>query len=198
MAKQERLTLASRSPRRTEILRNLHIPHETLPADIDEDSVTGSPRFIAHRLAERKALAVISRAETRLILGSDTVVALGEEALGKPRDRKEAEGMLYALSGRSHTVYTGVALVDRSRGTILSRLTTTEVEFSPLGDGEISWYLDTGEWEGVAGGYRIQGVGGCFIPRIHGSYSGVMGLPIETIYSMLSQYQFAWTGSVSM
>ena len=91
MAEQERITLASRSPRRTEILHSLQIPHQALPADIDEEAATGSPEFQAHRLAERKALAVVSQAETRLVLGSDTVVAVDGHALGKPRDRAEAE-----------------------------------------------------------------------------------------------------------
>lgn len=194
----EALTLASRSPRRTEILRNLRIPHHTIPADIDEEAVDGPPDLQAHRLAERKALAVVSKAQTRLVLGSDTVVALGNRAFGKPRDRAEAHEMLATLSGKTHRVHTGVALVNRESGSVLSRLTTTEVEFSPLERARIEWYLNSGEWRGVAGAYRIQGIGGCFIPRIHGSYSGVMGLPIETIYSMLCEYQFAWAGSVTM
>lgn len=189
----ESLTLASRSPRRSQILHRLGIPHETIPADIDEDGITGDPAQIARTLAEEKAAAVRPRAATRLLLAADTVVALGNLALGKPRDRSEAKRMLEMLTGRAHEVHTGICVTDLENGTSRSEISTTVVHFSNLTSGEIEWYLDSGEWQTVAGGYRIQGLGGCFIPRIEGSYTGVMGLPIETLYSMLSGYQFTWT-----
>lgn len=194
----ERITLASRSPRRTELLDTLGILHDTLPADIDEEAVIGSPQVQAQRLAERKALTVAPRAGTRLILGADTIVAVGEAALGKPTDREDARGMIGRLTGAAHQVHTGVAVIDALTGAILSDVSTTSVRFRPMSAEEIDWYLETGEWRGVAGGYRIQGIGGCFIPRIDGSYTGVMGLPIETVYSMLTAYNFTWTGSDPM
>lgn len=194
----ERITLASRSPRRTALLERLGIPHDTLPADIDEEAVGGAPPVMAQRLAERKALAVADRAATRLVLGADTVVAMGTEALGKPADLPEARRMIESLAGREHEVHTGVAILERSTGAILSRVSTTRVLFAPMSSTEIDWYLATNEWRDVAGGYRIQGLGGCFIPRIEGSYTGVMGLPIDSIYSILAQYHFTWTGSEPM
>ncbi|MFW5811516.1 MAG: Maf family protein [Alkalispirochaetaceae bacterium] len=189
----ERITLASASPRRTEILTALGIPHLTLPANIDEESVTGAPAAVAQLLAGQKAAAVSDISTTRLLLAADTVVAVGDEALGKPKDRDDAHRMLDLLQGRVHQVHTGVCLADTLRGEQIEGLSTTLVHFSPLSKEEIRWYLDSGEWEGVAGGYRIQGLGSCLIPRIEGSYSGVMGLPIQTLYSMLSRYQFTWT-----
>jgi septum formation protein len=194
----ERITLASRSPRRTELLERLGIPHETIPADIDEEAVGGAPPVQAQRLAERKALAVAGRASTRLVLGADTVVAMGTEALGKPSDLADARGMIERLSGRAHQVHTGVAILEATTGAILSNVSTTTVTFATMSAGEIDWYLATEEWQGVAGGYRIQGLGGCFIPRIDGSYTGVMGLPIDSIYSILAQYHFTWPGSEPM
>lgn len=194
----ERITLASRSPRRQELLDRLGISHASVPADIDEEAVGGAPPVMAQRLAERKALSVADRAETRLVLGADTVVARGTEALGKPRDLADARRMIETLSGRDHEVHTGVAVLETTTGAVLSNVSTTTVHFAPLSDTEIDWYLATGEWQDVAGGYRIQGLGGCFIPRIDGSYTGVMGLPIDSIYSMLCQYHFTWTGSEPM
>ena len=194
----ERITLASRSPRRTELLERLGIPHDTIPADIDEEDVGGAPPVMAQRLAERKALAVADRSSTRLVLGADTVVAMGTEALGKPSDMADARRMIKSLAGREHQVHTGVAILDNKTGAILSNVSTTEVTFAPMSASEIDWYLGTGEWQDVAGGYRIQGLGGCFIPRIDGSYTGVMGLPIDSIYSILAQYHFTWTGSEPM
>lgn len=196
--RSERITLASRSPRRTELLHGLGIAHTTIPADIDEEAVRGAPPVQAQRLAERKALTVAPQATTRLILGADTIVAVGADALGKPADRGEAKNMIERLIGEKHEVHTGVAVIDARTGSILSSVSTTVVRFRVMSDDEIDWYLETREWQGVAGGYRIQGVGGCFIPRIDGSYTGVMGLPIETVYSMLSAYYFTWTGSDPM
>ncbi|MFP4409583.1 MAG: Maf family protein [Spirochaetaceae bacterium] len=194
----ERITLASRSPRRTELLERLGILHDTLPADIDEEAVGGAPPVMAQRLAERKALAVADRSSTRLVLGADTVVAMGTEALGKPRDRADARRMIESLAGRDHEVHTAVAILENTTGAILSDVSTTTVHFAPMSKAEIDWYLATDEWQDVAGGYRIQGLGGCFIPRINGSYTGVMGLPIDSVYSMLCRYHFTWTGSEPM
>lgn len=194
----ERITLASRSPRRRELLDRLGISHSSVPADIDEEAVGGPPPVMAQRLAERKALAVADRASTRLVLGADTVVAQGDLALGKPTDEQDARRMVKSLSGRDHAVHTGVAILETTTGAVLSTVSTTTVRFAEMSDAEIDWYLATGEWRDVAGGYRIQGLGGCFIPRIVGSYTGVMGLPIDSIYSILAQYHFTWTGSEPM
>ena len=176
------LILASASPRRSALLLKAGIEFERCPADIDESRLSGeAPEQYVTRLARAKARAVW-RAGTRS-LGADTVVVLGSDVLGKPRDPPEAERMLASLSGRVHRVLTGVALYDGA--TAETHCESTEVHFRELAASEIASYVATGESMDKAGGYGIQSVGAGFVERIDGSYSNVVGLPIEVVMSLL-------------
>jgi septum formation protein len=185
------LILASTSPRRVELLRAAGIDVEVCPANVDEAVRAGEPpEGYACRLAREKALAVSIQSPDRLILGADTVVVVNGLILGKPRDSDDAIRMLRLLSGRRHDVITGVALVapDGASGTrVDSRAETTAVEFAPLSDGEIEWYVASGEPMDKAGGYAIQGLASRFVTRVEGSYSNVVGLPIALVYEMCTR-----------
>jgi septum formation protein len=179
--------LASASPRRAELLTAAGFLFEIVPADVDETPLTGEPaRTYALRVARAKAEEVSRRSSAdRIILAADTVVVAGERLMGKPVDAKDAESMLNALSGAAHQVHT--AVVVRSPAGQAEEVVTTEVRFNRLSDAEIAWYLSTGEFEGKAGGYGIQGRAARFIDGIDGSWSNVVGLPIATVYRLLSR-----------
>jgi septum formation protein len=172
--------LASASPRRSALLKQIGIAHEVRPVDLDETSKPGeSPAEYVTRLAQAKAQALWSRlsADQRLpVLGSDTTVALGNEILGKPADREDGLRMLRALSGRTHQVFTAVAL--RHEQGCDARMSVSDVTVKALSDGEIEAYWETGEPADKAGAYGIQGQAAVFIERIAGSYSGIVGLPL--------------------
>ena len=178
------IVLASASPRRRELLDQLGVAHDVLPVDVDESERPGElPSVLARRLALAKALEGRSRSGGRsTVLGSDTVVAIGNEVFGKPRDRADAIRMLVALGGREHQVLTAVAVAPADGGEPLEALSVTTVRMRPIGADEAGAYWDSGEPAGKAGGYAIQGRGARFIEHIAGSYSGVMGLPLyETV-----------------
>jgi septum formation protein len=178
MSSSPQLHLASASPRRREILRSLGVEFEIANVEIDESPRQGeSPEELVSRLAITKAEAATG---AELVLGSDTVVVLDGRILGKPRDLDDAVDMLLALSGRSHSVLTGVALrTPEGTRTVLS---ATDVRFREIGRDEAIRYWQSGEPADKAGGYGIQGLGGMFVEAINGSYSGVMGLPVfETV-----------------
>ena len=172
--------LASASPRRSALLKQIGIAHEVRPVDLDESANREeSPSGYVQRLARAKAEALWSRlsADQRLpVLGSDTTVALGNEILGKPRDRDDGLRMLRALSGRTHQVYTAVAL-QHEHGCD-ARVSVSDVTVKSLSDDEIAAYWETGEPADKAGAYGIQGRAAVFIERIAGSYSGIVGLPL--------------------
>ena len=179
--------LASASLRRAELLTAAGFLFEIVPADVDETPLTGEPaKIYALRVARAKAEEVSRRLPAdRIILAADTVVVAGERLMGKPVDAKDAESMLNALSGAAHQVHTAVVL--RSPAGQAEEVVTTEVRFNRLSDAEIAWYLSTGEFEGKAGGYGIQGRAARFIDGIGGSWSNVVGLPIATVYRLLSR-----------
>jgi septum formation protein len=179
------LILASRSPRRSELLRAAGLEFTIRATDVDE-SVWGEelPGEYVRRLAEKKALAASVRAD-EVILAADTTVALGNEILGKPRDAEDARWMLEKLSGRRHEVYTGVCV--RSERTIHTEVACTGVWFEALSEAEIDDYVRSGEPLDKAGAYAIQGLASKFIPRIDGSYSNVVGLPVDLVYRMLKE-----------
>jgi septum formation protein len=194
----ERLLLASASPRRRELLAAAGIPFDCIVTDIDEtvrDSLPPSARVLA--LAEDKAKAASGlalRSSPRLVLGADTLVCVPSEggsgverALGKPRDADDAKGMLHELSGKSHVVRTGLVILDRPTGAVFPIRSDSAVRFAPLGEEEIESYLTAGEWEGVAGAYRVQGLAAFFIDRLEGSWTGVVGLPMRELYVILQQ-----------
>ena len=179
------LLLASASPRRLELLRALGLEPLVRPADVDETLRPGEdPHDAAERLARAKAAAVAEGAPAgAVVLAADTIVVLDGEALGKPRDEADARRMLRALRGRAHDVVTGVAL---SRdGRLVSGRETTEVLFAPMTDEEVDAYVASGEPADKAGGYAVQGVGAVFVEQLHGSYSGVMGLPLYETAELL-------------
>jgi len=179
--------LASASPRRADLLRQLGLSFDTQPVAIDETPRPGEePEAYVQRLAWEKALAGYQQAgqAEALVIGSDTTVVLEHRILGKPVDREEAKSMLQALSGRTHQVMTGVALTT-SDGTKVS-VSTTDVEFRSLDEREIDAYCDTGEPMDKAGAYGIQGRGGAFVASIKGSYSAVVGLPLDVTAGLLT------------
>ncbi|WP_283177592.1 Maf family protein [Gemmobacter sp. 24YEA27] len=180
-----RLILGSASPRRKELLAQMGItPDLILPPDIDEDPRKGElPRPYAARLAREKALAVEAGPED-IVLCADTTVALGRRILGKPADAVEAASFLALLGGRRHEVITAIAL--RKGARIWARESVSAVKMKRLSDDEMNAYLASGDWQGKAGGYGIQGQAGAFIPWISGSYSGIMGLPVAETAQLLT------------
>ncbi|OTA41184.1 MAG: septum formation inhibitor Maf [Symbiobacterium thermophilum] len=185
----QQLILASSSPRRQELLRQLGIPFVVEAPEVDEHAVhAGSPAELVERLALRKARAVAARHPGALVLGADTIVVVDGEILGKPADRAEAEAMLRRLSGRAHQVLTGVALV--RDGEELVAHEETVVRFAPLSREQIQWYLDTGEPMDKAGAYGIQGRAAALIPSISGDYYNVVGLPLHRTVQMLTQFGY--------
>ena len=184
-----RLILASASPRRRELLAQIGItPDQIDPADIDETPLRGElPRPYAARLSLEKCRAIAARhaGSPALVLAADTVVAAGRRILEKPADRAEAARHLRLLSGRRHRVTTGFALIRTDDGAEWSRLVETQVRFKRLSDSDIADYLDSGEWQGKAGAYAVQGRGARFVPWIGGSYSKVVGLPLAEVAGVL-------------
>jgi septum formation protein len=172
------VVLASASPRRRELLRLVGIEHTVIPADIDEDYPPGeAPAVYAERLAREKAGA-IDRADA-VVIGSDTIVVVDGDVLGKPRDREQAVAMLRRLSGRAHVVMTGVAVAWRGR--MSSGVEEVSVTFRALSDDEIRRYVETGEPMDKAGAYGIQGFGATIVDRVDGDYFAVMGLPLSRL-----------------
>jgi septum formation protein len=174
------IVLASRSPRRSQLLRQIGVPHEVLSVEFDELRRPGeAPRSYVERVARDKALYARGLAPgpaRRPLLAADTVVVLGQEIFGKPRDEADCVRMLGALSARAHEVMTAVAVHD---GTALQSVVSVSlVTFRALKEQERRDYWSTGEPADKAGGYAVQGLGAVFIERLEGSYSGVMGLPL--------------------
>ena len=172
------LILASRSPRRTEILKMAGVPHVIHPSSIEETSMEGDPGSIVTHWATCKARDVASLFPDHPVLGADTMVFLNGVLLGKPLDREDGLRMVKKLSGNWHTVFGGVALAWQSRGIFFSFHEATRVKFRALSDEEIAGYLDTGEPMDKAGAYGIQGLGSVLVDRVEGSYFNVMGLPV--------------------
>ncbi len=169
------LHLASASPRRAELLRNLGLEFTVGGVDIDEIRQPGeSPHDMVLRLAIEKATEAVTDAD--IVIGSDTAVVLGDEVFGKPVDQEHCLRMLAALSGRSHQVMTAVAV--KLDGTVRTGVSTTNVRFREFGRDEALAYWQSGEPCDKAGAYGIQGLGGVFVEAIEGSYSGVVGLPV--------------------
>ena len=198
-----KLVLASGSPRRVDLLNQVGIePDHLLPVTIDESARKSElPRNLAKRLAREKAEAAITLAKSdpevdgALILAADTVVGVGRRCLPKAELIEEAAGCLRLVSGRSHRVYTGVVLVT-AKGQIRQRVVETRVRFKRLTREDIDSYLASGEWQGKAGGYAIQGLAGGFVIRLVGSYTNVVGLPLFETMGLLQAegypIHFSW------
>ncbi|HJQ20386.1 MAG TPA: Maf family protein [Gemmatimonadaceae bacterium] len=179
-----RVILASQSPRRRELLALIGVPHEVRPADIDETYRNGEqPRAHAERLAREKVEAI--GADDAAIIGSDTIVVVDGDVLGKPRDDAEAGRMLRRLSGRSHVVMTAVAV--GWRGQIESGVEEVGVTFHDLSDAQIARYIATREPMDKAGAYGIQGYGATIVQRVDGDYFAVMGLPLQLLVRLLQR-----------
>ena len=179
------LILASISPRRRALLAEHGVEFEVIPSNVPETPLTGeSPGQFARRAAQEKVAEVARRYPGRFILGADTVVVLDGAIFGKPMDRDDARRMLRSLSGRRHAVLTAVALLHPT-GHVEEVLVETEVEFRTLADEEIEEYIERGEPFDKAGAYAIQGSAGKFVRAVRGSYSNVIGLPIEEVTTLL-------------
>lgn len=182
------LVLASASPRRAELLTAAGYAFEILVADVDETPADGeSPHEYVRRLASEKAAATLARLkdieESTVVLGADTTVVVDGEILGKPVDRADAERMLRLLSGRTHSVLTGVSA--RSVRATVDAVIETQVVVNALSDQQVAWYVASGEGLDKAGAYAIQGLASRFITRIDGSYSNVVGLPVATVDELI-------------
>lgn len=188
--------LASASPRRSALLTQAGIAHEVRPVDIDERPLPGEAAgHYVSRLAAGKAEVLwrtLDERQRRPVIGSDTSVVLDGEILGKPRDQADGRHMLERLSGRSHQVFTAVAL--RHAGGCESRLSVSEVTFRTLGQAEIEAYWHSGEPHDKAGAYAVQGLAAIFIERIAGSFSGIMGLPLYETAELLRAIGYAPLG----
>jgi septum formation protein len=177
----EALILASRSPQRRAILQQLGIAFEVVPADVDEID-RGVARDVARDNALAKARAVAVARPGRRVLGVDTIVVVDGEILGKPASAEAAAGMLKRLSGVTHEVISGLALLDSGNPQVVHEV--TEVTFRSLSDDLVQRYVRTGEWSGRAGGYAIQGQGAGLVRRIVGDYLNVVGLPVARLLDL--------------
>lgn len=181
-----RLILASASPRRSAILRQVGLDFVQVASNADETWPVGtSPRETVRILAERKARAAVPRDDNAVVLAADTAVFLGEEPLGKPASVAEAAGMLTRLAGRQHEVITGIALIDTLTGQEIADSVCTEVRMRDCDDREIAAYAQSGEPFDKAGGYGIQGMAAGFVTGINGCYFNVVGLPITRVLEIL-------------
>jgi septum formation protein len=180
--------LASKSSRRSELLRQVGLEFEVVPSEVKEDFVQGeSPQEHVIRLAEAKARNVGSRYPERWVIAADTIVCINGSILGKPNNRQEALEMLRCLSGQEHLVLTGFAVCLLGRGKADKEAVQTAVKMKKLTSTEIDWYVQTGEPFDKAGGYAIQGIGSFMIESIRGSYTNVVGLPLCELIEMLSR-----------
>ncbi|ODT73300.1 MAG: septum formation protein Maf [Pelagibacterium sp. SCN 63-23] len=209
MASRPDLILASASPRRLALLNQIGIePEHLVPAHVDETPEKGElPRKLAARLADLKALTAQHKARVAgfganaLVLGADTVVAVGRRILPKAETMEEAHDCLRLLSGRAHRVYTGLTLITPS-GARRHRLVETRIRFKRLSAREMEAYLASAEWRDKAGGYAIQGIAGAFVVKLVGSYSAVVGLPLHETTQLLAgegyPVHFNWLNQSSL
>ena len=184
------IILASQSPRRVALLKQMGIDCLVMPADIDETPLSGEPPSdYVLRLAEQKASAIVTKLNGQhanlLILAADTTVALGNAIFGKPENEADAFNMLKKLSGSTHQVHTAIAAA--FNGKLETAINTTQVTIMPLSDAMISEYIATGEPMDKAGSYAIQGLAGAWVSHIEGSYTGVMGLPVHETALLLDK-----------
>ncbi|MGH9714478.1 MAG: Maf family protein [Candidatus Acidiferrales bacterium] len=187
-----KLILASSSPRRAEILRNSGFVFDVFPTNVDETRLPReSPSTYVRRLALAKAQSAAEHAARKnqpaIVIGADTVVVAGRKILGKPRDHKSARRMLRLLSGRTHQVFTGLAVLQIPDGVERIVLEKTRVKFARLSEKEIDWYLLTSEPYHKAGAYAIQGIAGRYVTRVEGCYFNVVGLPLARLWPLLKE-----------
>ncbi len=180
------LILASGSPRRRDLLREIGLDFEVITSDVEEIPGPGeSVHEYVRRLAREKAEAVGSARPDRWVIAADTVVQIDGMILEKPKDPADAARMLGQIAGRWHTVFTGVALLRKSSDDLDCRIAESRVSMMPLSTADIGWYVATGEPMDKAGSYAVQGIGAMFIDAIEGSYTNVVGLPLSLLFRML-------------
>ena len=184
-----RLILASRSPRRYELLKQMALDFEVIPSRVEEGDVLAGESAREHvlRLSEAKAFDVGTQHPDAWVIGADTIVYVDGTVLGKPKNREEAMEMLRQLSGKEHSVLTGFSVNHIGKGKKNQEAVQTSVKVKPLTEDEVRWYVQTGEPFDKAGGYGIQGIGSFMIESIHGSYTNVVGLPVCELIRMLSR-----------
>ncbi len=180
--------LASQSPRRAELFKQLGMDFEVVPSNVDEEAQEkASPPVYVKKLARLKARAVAKRYDEGIIIGVDTVVVIDGSIVGKPKDKEDAAATLNALSGRVHKVVSGVCVINKYSGKTVTKSATTKVKFRELNKGVIDWYIGTGEPFGKAGSYAIQGKGALLVDWVKGDYYNVVGLPIVTLMGILEE-----------
>lgn len=180
------LILASQSPRRKDLLEQAGIAFEVIPGNFEEESVPlDEPASYARVLAVEKAKQIAGRYSGSWVIGADTIVCIDDAVLGKPCSRQDARSMLKRLSGRTHQVVTGYALINDARRKIFADAVRTDVRFKTLSVEEIEWYIRTSEPFDKAGGYAIQGLGTFLVKEIRGSYTNVVGLPVCEVIELL-------------
>lgn len=185
----KKLILASASPRRENLLKMIGFDFEVVDSQVDEQSeVYTIPEVHVLELAQKKALKVAEKIKSGLIIGADTIVVLNNIILGKPKDAKQAKEILRQLSDRTHTVYTGFAIVEKPSGEMVSEFEKTLVSFRKLADEEIVRYIQSGNPLDKAGGYGIQDQGALFVEKIDGCFYNVMGLPVTKLYQALGKF----------
>ena len=192
----EPIILASSSPRRQEILKMLKIPFRVIIPNIDETLTTAIElEQVPELLAREKVTAVIhslpAGQEIPWVLGADTLIIFDNKIMGKPENHEQAIEYLKMLQGNTHTVVTALVLYNGHTHETTSNICKTNITFAPMTDQEIEWYVETGEWHGAAGGYRIQSLASCFISKIEGSYYGAVGLPIFELYDILKEQGYS-------
>jgi len=181
-----RLVLASASPRRADLLRQAGLSFEIRPSDIYETARPDEPAGdLAERLAREKAAAAAARPSPALVVAADTLVVVDGDILSKPRDPDESRAMLARLAGRAHAVITGLALRMLPEEEFHTEQVVSRVEFTPLTPAQIDWYVSTGEGADKAGAYALQGIGALMIRSVEGSYTNVIGLPLDRLYPHL-------------
>ena len=184
------IILASRSKRRSQILKTAGIEHIVKPSDIDIDNMTEYSYPIEEsviRVAQKKAMQIFQDRQESIVIGADTIIEIEGEILGKPKDEEDAKRMLHLISGKKHTAYTGVYIVSTEK--VSSFTAKTEVEFWPLTEDEIEYYVNTGEVMEKAGAYAIHGFASRYIKHISGDYYSVMGMPVCQLYHILKAYK---------
>lgn len=192
----EPIILASSSPRRQEILKMLNIPFRVIMPSIDETITAGLetdeiPEFLAREKVIEVVRSLPSEQEIPWILGADTIIQKDGKIYGKPESQETAEEYLKEFQGSAHTAVTSLVLYNGRKRTTTSKTAKTKVTFAPMSDAEIQWYLETGEWHGAAGGYRIQSLASCFIEKIEGSQCCVQGLPIRELFDILNEQGYS-------
>lgn len=187
--KGKKLILASKSPRRAQLLKLLDLEFEVVESGVDENNEAYEiPEVHVLELAQKKAGKVAENIKEGLVLGADTIVVLDGRILGKPADRKQAHEMLRLLSGRRHTVYTGFAVIDLPSGKTVSDYERTEVYFRELSEGEIARYVETESPLDKAGAYGIQDLSAVFVDKVEGCFYNVVGFPVTKFYITMKTF----------